>query len=602
MARLMTAHATIRNATIFFLALLSPWLISGDARCAEPERPNILFIAVDDLRPQLGCYGDRVVISPHIDSLAERGMIFERAYCQVAICNPSRASLMTGLRPDSVRVWDLRVHFRETLPEAVTLPQHLRRHGYHAVGMGKIYHNPFPDPQSWSEPHLWPEDLPSSYPEGTDERIEARKKELVETGKDNHLTSTLRGPSTAMPDYADEDGHDGALASLAIGKLAELKAREQPFFLAVGFIRPHLAFIAPKRYWDLYDRDKLPLAANPFLPEDMPEAAIAGNHELTHYMDLAEFPSATEDPIDEETARRLVHGYFACVSYVDAQIGRLIKALEEQGLADNTLIVLWGDHGWKLGEHNGWGKFTNFEIDTRAPLIVVDPRMKKPGRRCSRLVEFIDIYPTLCDLAGIPAAEHLEGRSLKPLLRRPNAPFKGVAFSQFSRRIDGATLMGYSMRTEHHRYAEWRDCEDGEVRARELYHHRSDPGEDRNLANQEDQGGTIEALAARLAEHFPPGPLDLTPAIHSRESTLEVPFEVHNKLDSPVQIAWISPSGARRWMEQLEPGESYQTTSYAGHVFVLEALDGTLHRIVHADYPRRTITLTPEGGEPGTNP
>ncbi|MEO1614755.1 MAG: sulfatase, partial [Planctomycetota bacterium] len=369
------------------------------AEATSPKTKNVLFIAVDDLRPNLGCYGDLHAISPNIDRLAGRGMRFNRAYCQVAVCNPSRASLMTGLRPDRLGVWTLPIHFREAKPDAVTMPQWFRKHGYTAVSHGKIYHNPTPDPQSWSEPIRALPALPDPYPTGTRDLV---RTEMQKLPKNDWRKNNLRRPSTAAPDLADDKVLDGARTELAIEDLRRLGKQDSPFFLAMGFIRPHLAWVAPKQYWDLYDPDKLPVPTKQTLIEGAPPYAMHNNSELSHYVDLIDMPAPWDsEELPEAKRRQLIHGYYACVSYVDAQIGRLLDALDKEGLADNTVVVLWSDHGWKLGENRGWGKMTNYEIDTRVPLLILDPKTKNPGGQTDQLVELLDLYPTLCDLVGI---------------------------------------------------------------------------------------------------------------------------------------------------------------------------------------------------------
>ena len=411
------------------------------AAAIASAKPNILFIAVDDLRPSIGCYGDRHAFTPNLDRLAKRGVRFGQAHCQVAVCNPSRASLMTGLRPDTLGVWTLPIHFREAKPNAVTLPQWLRRHGYAAVSHGKIYHNPTPDPQSWSEP-IRPVQSQRGYAEGWQARIREVQAKLPD---DDWRKNNLRGPATAAPEIDDHKLVDGARTNLAIEDLRRLCQAEKPFFLALGFVRPHLAWISPKKYWDLYDPKTLPVITDGEVTPNTPPYALSDSYELTHYMDLIDFPKPWDERrVTDTLARRLMHGYYASVSYVDAQIGRLLKTLDEEGLADNTIIVLWSDHGWKLGEHNGWGKMSNYEIDTRVPFIIAAPGLKTAGRTTDTPVELLDIYPTLCDLAGIDTPDFVQGESLLPLLRNPTAKPDRVAHSQYYRKHNDAEYMGYA--------------------------------------------------------------------------------------------------------------------------------------------------------------
>lgn len=426
------------------------------------ERPNVLFFAVDDLRPELGCYGVRGIQSPNIDRLAKQGMVFERAYVQQAVCSPSRTSLLTGARPDSTQVWDLVTHFRKAMPDVVTLPQHFKQNGYFVQGMGKIFHPGYDDERSWSVP--WQTPKAPTY---------ANTKSAPE--KDDDKGKQKDGPAFEAGDVADGFYKDGQVADLAVKTLRGLKNKAEPFFLAVGFAKPHLPFVSPKKYWDLYDPAKIPLAANPFRPKDAPEFALTNSGELRNYPGMP-----AEGPVPPELARKLKHGYYAAVSYTDAQIGKVLDELERQGLRQNTIIVLWGDHGWKLGEHGEWCKHSNVENDTNAPLLMAAPGMKAAGQHSRALVEFVDIYPTLAELAGLPLPAHLEGTSFKPLLDNPGRGWKQAAFSQYPR---GQKLMGYSMRTDRYRFTVWVARQDqARIEAVELYDHQTDPQENTNIA------------------------------------------------------------------------------------------------------------------------
>ena len=470
----------------------------GRALAGQTRRPpNVLFIAVDDLRPELGIYGARHAHTPHLDALGRTGVTFTRAYCQQAVCNPSRASLLTGLRPDTLRVWDLETGFRSTTPQAITLPQRLRQQGYFATAMGKIFHNTLPDPASWSEPELrlpgYPFDPDAVYRSPTEPAwIGQRQREISAQGNapryiDQYGEWYLKAAAAEAPEVPDNAYFDGAQTDRAIARLNELGSRQQPFFLGVGYYRPHLPFNVPAKYWRLYDRNRIPLADNPFLPQDAPPMAVNTLRELRGYRDFREAPQPDQGSLTTEQARLLRHGYLASVSYVDAQVGRLLKALSQAQLAENTVVVLWGDNGWKLGEHNGWCKMTNFEVDTRVPLIIRAPGVK--AAMCHQLVELVDIYPTVCELAGISPGAQLEGLSLVPLLRKPDRPWKSAVFSQFLRTgvwtsADGVEYMGYCIRTATHRYVEWVDWKRKSVVAHELYDLEHDPQENRNLHGQ----------------------------------------------------------------------------------------------------------------------
>ena len=490
---------------------------SAKARSEEPasqSKPNILFIAVDDLRPELGCYGSEIAVSPHIDRLAESGVTFTRAYCQQAVCNPSRASLMTGLRPDTIQVWDLQTDFRTTRPQTVTLPQQLMKHGYHTVGIGKIYHNIIQDAASWSEPKMnvpdYPYDPDAVYraKENVD-WLEKKKQGLIAKGDKSRVDQFgkwyLKHVATENPDVDDDAYFDGAQTTVAIEKMKRLAEKEKPFFLAVGYYRPHLPFNVPKRYWDLYDREAIPAAPNPSIPKNAPIMAVNTAREIRGYTDFKDMPQPHEGSLTEDQARLLKHGYLASVSYIDAQVGRLLDNLQKLGLDDNTIVVLWGDHGWKLGEHNSWCKMTNFEIDTRVPLIVRAPNAKENGKQCAQLVEFVDIYPTLCKLANVPLRDELEGTSLTPLLADAKRPWKKAVFSQFLRdgiwiAPDNVAYMGRCVRTERYRYVEWTKKDSKDVVARELYDLKNDPLENENVVKDKNNSETIAKLASILKQ------------------------------------------------------------------------------------------------------
>jgi arylsulfatase A-like enzyme len=456
---------------------------------AAPRQPNILFIAVDDLRPELGCYGRDYIKSPNIDRIARQGMTFNRAYCQQAVCSPSRSSLLTGTRPDTTKVWDLVTHFRDALPNVVTLPQQFRQNGYFVQGMGKIYHPGYDDERSWSTPWQTPN---------------APTYALLKTPpvKDEDKPKQKDGPPFESADVPDNFYKDGKVADLAVATLRGLSRKAEPFFLAVGFAKPHLPFVSPKKYWDLYDPAQIKLAPNPYRPKGAPEYALTNSNELRNYVGMP-----AEGPIPDPVARQLKHGYYAAVSYTDAQIGKVLDELDRQGLSRNTIIVLWGDHGWKLGEHGEWCKHSNVENDTNAPVLLSVPGMKNAGRQTNALVEFVDIYPTLAELAGLPLPAHLEGTSFKPLLDNPERPWKPAAFSQYPR---GQARMGCSMRTDRYRFTVWVGRQDhSRVDAIELYDHQADPQENVNIAsapaNADLVRGLMEQWRAGWRAAKPPG-------------------------------------------------------------------------------------------------
>jgi|LSQX01.2.fsa_nt_gb arylsulfatase A-like enzyme len=468
--------------------LMSRLMGSGVHAQAAPEgAPNVLFIPVDDLRPQLGCFGHDRMISPNLDRLAGEGTAFLRTHCQQAVCAPSRASLLSGLRPDSTRVWDLNTPLHDTRPEIVTLPQQFRAHGYTTISLGKVYHHRVADdPQGWSE-------APWGGPFTThgSEELRRAREEANRADREAGRKASWRGPATEALDVPDEQFGDGLLTAKAIEEMQRLAQAPEPFFLAAGYHRPHLPFACPQRYWDLYPPESIDLADNPFAPQDCPPIALHNWGELRQYWNIP-----AEGDLPEETARELIRGYYACVSFVDAQVGRLLDELERLGIRDNTIVCLWGDHGWQLGEHGLWCKHSNFETSTHSPLLISAPSQASAGRPTEALCEFVDIYPTLCELTGLPLPEHLEGSSLVPLMNDPGRAWKRAAFSQYPR---SGGVMGYSMRTDRYRYTEWRSERGaGDTVATELYDHQADPGENMNIAGNAQSAATVQELSAML--------------------------------------------------------------------------------------------------------
>jgi arylsulfatase A-like enzyme len=471
------------------LAVLIATAAGITAAGAAERRPNVLFIAVDDLRPEALASGSDLVKTPNIDRIAARGTTFDRAYCQQAVCSPSRSSLLTGRRPDATRVWDLDTHFRTALPDAVTIGQYFKAHGYFVQGMGKIFHGGFDDPPTWSTP--W--QTPKAPPYATAEALA-----LQSDPQNRDQKGRPRGPAFEAADVPDDTYVDGKVARLAAATLAELKRRDEPFFLAVGMAKPHLPFVAPKRYWDLYDPADIYRPAFARLPDDAPPFAGHPSGELRSYAGVPK-----RGPIPDGLARRLRHGYYAATSYMDAQVGVILDALDREGLADDTVIVLWGDHGWQLGEHGLWHKHANFELAVRAPLLISAPGQRAAGRRSGSLAEFVDIYPTLAEVCGLPAPAGLDGVSLRPILDDPAATVRTVALSQYPRgprETGGRSLMGYSIRDDRWRLTLWRDRADGTIVARELYDERDDPHETTNVAARSEHADVVR----RLSAHLPP--------------------------------------------------------------------------------------------------
>lgn len=439
---------TINRSLLLFVSLFAVQAIAA-------ERPNVLFIAVDDLRPELACYGNQHIHSPNIDRLARTGVLFERAYCMVPTCGASRASLMTGIRPARRRFVSYLAWAEKDAPGITTLNTHFRNDGYHTVSLGKVFHHPEDNSAGWSEAAWRPKGIPwYRRPENHDLHDKLQKQ-----------GSRRRGPAWESADVPDDAYADGVLTERAMADLGRLKEMDEPFFLAVGFFKPHLPFVAPQKYWDLYDHDKIQLPDNYVVPTDAPAESIHASGELRAYAGIP-----AKGPVSDETARNLIHGYYACVSYTDAQIGKLLDELDRLELADNTIVVLWGDHGWNLGEHTLWCKHSCYETSMQIPLIVRAPGIEGSQRR-SGLVESIDLYPSLCEIAGLAAPNHLQGRSFATLLKNPEAAWKSAAVGRFQN--------GDTIRTDTFRFTEYTNAK-GQLTSRMLYEHDIDPGENVN--------------------------------------------------------------------------------------------------------------------------
>lgn len=521
------------------LCLLAAIVFASAAVAAD--KPNFLFIAVDDLRPELGCYGSPIAVTPNLDALAKDGLLFNRAYCQQAICRPSRASLMTGARPETTGLFHNYVSLRELQPDILTLPQHLIAHGYETAYSGKIFHQGDTDEEnSWSRNRVkWVKGLkkpagPYALPRNNKMKADNMKKMLAKYGEAARR-GLAAGPAYEKADVPDTAYLDGYNTQLAIATLKQMVANKgKPFFLAMGYKLPHLNWCAPTKYWDLYDPSKIPFASEETGPKN---GAAMGLHASFELRTRAGIPKS--GPLGEQLSNTLKHAYLASTSYVDAQIGLMVKALDDAGVRENTIIVVWGDHGWHLGDMGVWGKATNYEIATRVPMMIWTPNMKTRGATTEALVELVDIYPTLCELAGVALPKHLEGHSFVPLLDQPNQPWKKAAFSQYpnpalrewaanplsvgmretwfgplikeveqriiaqqgdkwDRDLFEKHLMGYTMRTDRYRLVVWRDHRD--VKAApifvELFDHDSDPQETNNIAAQ--NPGLVSELIEQL--------------------------------------------------------------------------------------------------------
>lgn len=466
----------MNTAKLFLLLVfLTPALCS-----AADQKLNVLFIAVDDMRPELGCYGGRAK-SPNIDKLSSEGLTFDRAYCQFPLCNPSRASLLAGRRPESLDILDLKTNIRKNHPNIVTLPQLFKNAGYNSLCYGKIFHTTngnHEDLASWSEKPWRP---------APEIRKQFKRPDVINRKLPDHKGQRPFG----WADCADNEMTDGAMVEGAIKALHENK--DQTFFLGMGFRKPHLPFVAPKKYWDMYSEAEITTATNPFTPHGAPEFASNNASELRRYMDIP-----TSGPISVDDARNLVHGYLACISYIDAQVGKLMAALDDAGLRDNTIVILWGDHGYQLGEHGTWTKRTTWEITARVPLIISYPGQKTRGIKSNALVEFVDIYPTLAEMCALTPPDNLEGTSFAPLLTAPDRPWKSAAFTVYTTKIDGmGRMFARAMRTDRYRFIEWSGPKTDKI-FHELYDEINDPDENTNIANKPENQELVKELSEKL--------------------------------------------------------------------------------------------------------
>lgn len=464
------------NPRRIFAATLLCLCVAAAPSLLAAERPNVLFIAVDDMSTDIGCYGNAQVKTPHIDALARRGVRFDRAYTQYPLCSPSRTSLMTGRRPDATRVFDLQKHFRDVIPDVTTLPQLYMRNGYFAARVGKIYHygNPgqigtagLDDPASWNV---------AINPRGRD-----KDEEHLLT---NHTPKRGLGSSLSFlaAEGTDEEQTDGIVATETIRLMEE--NRGKPFFIAAGFYRPHCPYIAPKKYFDLYPLEEIQVPKiDPALTNDAPSSAFNSTRPWPWF------------GVTELQARESKRAYFATISFVDAQVGRLMAALERLGLAEKTIVVFWSDHGYHLGDHGLWKKMSLFEQSARNPMILAGPGIRGAGRASREPVGLIDLYPTLARWSGLELPGGLDGADLRPLLDNPERAWPRPAFSQ----VQLGTVPGHSVRTARWRYTEWGRGEAG----RQLYDHANDPGESRNLADDPAHAPIVAELRALAHAHWP---------------------------------------------------------------------------------------------------
>lgn len=497
---------------------------------AQKEKLNVLFIAFDDLKPYINSFGYNAVKTPNIDKLALYSTIFNGNYCQQAVCAPTRASLLSGLRPDKTKVWDLKTQIRDINPDITTLPQYFKANGYVTSAVGKIF-----DPRSvdkghdaisWSIPYKNKFKLAEGYEDlvGGDfqsAEMKAKYKQMLADKPDKTDLNSIRDAlkvSTESEDIPDDAYYDGAMTNYVIQQFKNQKNAQQPFFMSVGFHKPHLPFVAPKKYWDLYDRNKIELAPWQKKSIDGPDVAYHNAGELRAFKDielLMQNEMGKKDDLLQlpiEKQKELIHGYYACISYLDAQIGKLLKGLQAEGLDKNTIIVFWGDHGWHFGDHSLWAKHSNFEQATKAPLMFTVPNLTK-GTIYTQPTEFVDIFPTLCELTGITTLTYLDGKSLVPAMKDNKAKIKDYAISQYPRggsTKDGNRIMGYSIRTTRYRYTEWigsffttaKPFDEKLIVATELYDLVDDPNETVNIAKKAESKKPLKDLEEKLHSYY----------------------------------------------------------------------------------------------------
>ena len=523
---------------IVFIAVL---FYTSPLLAQKSTKPNILFIAIDDLKPIIGAYGNTFIKTPNIDRLAKRGTTFLNNYCQQAVCGPTRASLLTGMRPDITQIWDLKTQLRDVSPSIVTLPQYLITQGYSTQGIGKVF-----DPRnvdkdidkvSWSVPYYKTNNkyYDPAYGEPAQGRFQLPEtkllsekyiKEALAKGKTkaeaNEEANIKIRPTTEGIDVPDNAYNDGANILQAKDILAQLSKKQEPFFFAVGIAKPHLPFVAPKKYWDLYKRADIIL--EPFQEQNTNPISVAYHNagEIRAYTDIPADIAATKQKgfglaLSNEKQKELIHGYYAAISYTDALVGQLLNTIDSLGLASNTIIVLWGDHGWHLGDHNIWCKHSNFEQATHAPLIISSPGIA--SNKTNSLSEHVDVFPTLCDLAGLAIPSQLQGKSLKSVMKNPTISVKEFSVSQYprssvseqdSRILTTPEVMGYSIRTSQYRYTIWMKnvfrstlpFNAASVIGEELYDYNADPLEKYNVAKDKKYAPVTKKLYAEMLAYF----------------------------------------------------------------------------------------------------
>jgi len=500
--------------------------VSTESASVTPsnKQKNILFIAIDDLKPLLSNYGESQMHTPNFDRLAKMGMTFTNAHVQYAVCGPSRASVMTGSNPDKTKVWDLHTDFRESSDGLISMPEHLINQGYATTAVGKIYHkgssSPGHDGKSWSMPHQLPKNYDPEYGNAAFEyyqnpetkkqmaklKEEAIAKGIKRGGKQRGYVFKRLKPSTESADVSDTAYQDGLYTQTAIQQLDDLEKSGKPWFLGVGYQKPHLPFVAPKKYWDLYNRDHIELAEFQKLSEGTPKFAFHSFGELRAFSDIDNALNIG-DKLSDAKQRELIHGYMACISYIDAQIGKLLDDLQRRSILEETVIVLWGDHGFHLGDHTEWCKHSNFEQATRIPFMFAGPGVAK-NQKSHHPVNLVDLFPTVFELANVKQHNQTDGKSLVPLLDNDDTTTVEMdyAYHQYAR----GKRMGYAVRTDRYRYTEWHDnnyrsykpYKEENIVGYELYDYEKDPLETKNLIDDPLYITIAKDLKAKLKSHL----------------------------------------------------------------------------------------------------
>ena len=462
------------------------------------DRPNVLMILVDDLKPALGCYGDSLAKTPNIDRLAAGGLRFESAYCNQSVCAPSRNNLLLGSRSTSIGIYGLGRHFRDVLPKAITMPQYFSQNGWISACMGKVLHTGHgnhDDIHSWDVPSYLDKVVEYLKPESTEGGQLTREEAYFTNQKLGQIRSLPKGYAWESADVADEGYADGRIAAKVIERLEHHQSKgDAPFFIMAGFVKPHLPFTAPQKYWDMHDLNAFPIAPDQTGPEWAPALAGKRGGEIVNYA-----PLTVENIREISIQRKLMHGYYAAASYADAQIGKVLDKLDELQLSEDTIVVLWGDHGWHLGDHGYWTKHTNYEQANRIPIIIRAPGVTTAGSETTQLAETVDIFPTVTDLAGLPlpqGPQPMDGVSLVPVLKTPSIVVRDHAYHCYPR----GKRIGRAIRTRQYRLVEWKQPDAPSSTAEfELYDYSEDPAETRNLAQTRPEA--LAKLKAILARH-----------------------------------------------------------------------------------------------------